>query len=200
MLGTSRVCQHSTIDVDFGAALRECYPANPPTHRDDFGGNRNPNIHPFVETPVSQPQCLRTGSRVISSRSGAGRQPARLLRASGLVVAGGTLSLAPADGWPSEGDKRDSKSLPDGCTTRATTRRRVRPKLGWTSSAMPSMSCATAWISDGARVVLYSKAEIGPWKNLTACGHFAPEPASGTRPGGHLITSLQKPTLCRRRR
>lgn len=34
-----------------------------------------PLVHPTVETPVSQPQCLRTGSRVISSRSGAGLSP-----------------------------------------------------------------------------------------------------------------------------
>jgi len=46
----------------------------------------------------------------------------------------------------------------------------------------------------------HSKPDRGGGDRTSSEDYFAPEPASGTRPGGHLITSLQEPMLCRCRR
>jgi len=68
------------------------------------------------------------------------------------------------------------------------------PKQDQDGGESPSarLSPATAWISVGLGVLCAIRTpDRFSWKDRTASrDYFAPEPATGTGPGGHLITPL----------
>jgi len=109
--------------------------------------------------------------------------------------------LAPSDGWPSEGDKRDSKGLNAGWLYRGSSERNTARAGLQQRRILFECPLTAAWFSVGRGLVVLFDIWTAMRRNRSASeDYFAPEPASGTRPGGRLITSLQKPTLCRRRR